>query len=210
MVRLSWLFATALGALSILSFSLAVSAQQEEERSEVERAVLLEFFKETGGLSWNNNNGWIENSADYCLWHGVICVGEDRLPDDIEQRRQRQRRQLQVEDGLYFIIGLDLGNNDLVGRTPDAVWNLPALKYVDFSFNTDLDVSFAALENAISIETIKLHDTATSTITGISAAAETLHSFHVSGAPLNSNLPAELFSLTSLKFLHMVRTKTAL
>ena len=179
--------------LALLSTTV-ISAQDDVD----ERAVLLEFYQATGGVSWANNNGWIENSSDYCLWHGVICEGDADVPKDIEQRRRAQS-----SSSAYKIIGIDLGNNDLAGRTPDSLWTLPMLKYVDVSFNRQLDLSFVNLEASSTIATIKLHDTDTQVVTGIAAAANTLTSFHISGAPLNSKLPNELFDLTNLQFLHM-------
>jgi Leucine-rich repeat (LRR) protein len=200
-----------------------------------ERAILRELYEALNGVSWTDNNGWAENTDDFCKWHGVICVGEDDMPKDIEQRR-RNRRHLQSGYSGYgsgysaytgydaytdntgtdgtastqtaaelggVVVGIDLPRNDLRGRTPDSLWKLPALKYLDLSFNAGLTLQFIGLDSAKIIQTIKMHDTATETLTGVSAAAATLTSFHVSGAPLNSYLPDEIFRLVNLRFLHM-------
>jgi Leucine-rich repeat (LRR) protein len=223
-----------------------------------ERSILREIYETLNGQQWRNNNGWAENTENFCLWHGVICVGEDDMPKDIELRQRRSRRHLQYygsssgttttynsgsgtsttyssgsgsgtstntaaaaaaaaatytaytgfnteEQGLGgMVVGLDLPRNDLRGRTPKSLWTgLPALKYVDFSFNDDLELQFQGLDQATAIQTIKMHDTATERLAGISSAADTLTSFHVSGAPLDSYIPTEIWALTNLHFLHM-------
>ena len=41
--------------------------------TEQERAILLEFFKATGGARWKQTHGW-NTASDPCEWQGVFCL----------------------------------------------------------------------------------------------------------------------------------------
>ena len=164
-----------------------------------ERAILRELYDATGGKAWKENYGWTENLDDLCAWTGVIC-DPDELKDDHHDLDRRRRLQ---SDSRYKVIGLDLDDNDLSGRTPESLWSLPALQFVDVSFNPKLSVSLALPNSNTVIETIKLHDTSTFSLAGVQAAKSSLRYLHVSGSPLNSEFPAELLQLTALEQLHI-------
>lgn len=193
----------------MLASSLLLVAKADDTIDE--RSILQEFYEATGGAAWTNNQGWAENAPDLCDWHGVLCLGQDDLPADIEQRgRDRdltdgieRRRQLQSDDDSNVVIGLSLVDNFLQGQMPDSLWSLPLIQYIDVSYNVGLELSFVRLDYATEIHTIKMHNTDVTTITGLDAAAATLESFHLSGAKISSAVPTELLALTSLKFLHM-------
>jgi Leucine-rich repeat (LRR) protein len=149
------------------------------------RSTLREFYEATGGNSWKNNFGWAENLEDICDWYGVVC-----------------------EDNKYasIVFGLNLENNLVRGRNPSSLWNLPELEVVNFSGNTQFDVNFVGLHVKDSaLREARLADTATTSIFGITGAAESLELLHMSKNQLNSEIPHDLYTLTQLTSLQLDR-----
>ncbi|KAI2512483.1 hypothetical protein MHU86_1936 [Fragilaria crotonensis] len=62
--------------------------------------ILQEFYQATNGESWNSNDGWEDNTADYCSWFGVVCESEESELDDpsrnliTQDDEKRNRRKL--------------------------------------------------------------------------------------------------------------------
>lgn len=85
--------------------------------TEQERAILIEFFKATGGPRWKQAHGW-NTSSDPCEWQGVLC-----LPVD--------------EDGLQRLapVGLNLADNGLTGAVPPSLFQLRHLKQLYLAGN---------------------------------------------------------------------------
>eukprot|EP00934_Nitzschia_sp_Nitz4_P002906 Nitzschia sp. Nitz4//scaffold6_size259037//65754//69050//NITZ4_001056-RA/size259037-processed-gene-0.63-mRNA-1//-1//CDS//3329556839//2896//frame0 len=159
-----------------------------------ERSVLLEFFQQTGGDSWNENSGWVDNSGDICDWYGVICDSDDLGLDG--------RRRL---DDDAQVLGIYLPGNYLSGRTPSSLWTLPALIAIDFSGNSQLDVNFVGLEkeDASPLAVLRLPATATTSVTDLAGAAATLQELELSENNFDSQFPTELLALTKLSVLKL-------
>lgn len=182
--------------LPVTTLSLWLGTIGLASASLTEREILQDFYFSTGGSSWNSNDGWEDNSDDYCTWYGVICVGEEADLD-----LQHGRRDLL---DTPKVIGLDLKDNNLSGRTPSSLYELQLLQYLSFSYNANLDVSFIGSENAKKLNQLEIHDTATTSMNGLSAFKATLEGLHMSGTQLaNTAIPPEVFQLTALKALHM-------
>ena len=100
------------------------------------------------------------------------------------------------------IIGITLKSNNLRGRLPNSLWKLQKLQYLVVSYN-EIDVDFQI--GSISLKEIKMHQTITSSLSGIGAFSS-LRSIHMSGSQLgNIALPLELFTLTNLEYLYMAQ-----
>lgn len=180
--------------LSCFAYTLASAATASAIKID-ERAILKEFYEATGGHAWNENYGWAEDLADICDWHGVICNAED-LEDDT--RRRIQEGDDAIEDGQ--VLGLKLNNNFVTGRTPSSLWDLPSLVFIDFSYNPHLDVNFVGLQQASGspLRSVKVLDTATTSIVGLDGASDTLQTLNLSQNNLNSQIPADIYKLTQL------------
>jgi len=74
-----------------------------------QREVLEDFYNATGGNNWRNNSGWWSGS-DVCNWYGISCT----------------------EGRVSFML---LTRNNLVGTIPPSLGALPALRYIDLSYN---------------------------------------------------------------------------
>jgi Leucine-rich repeat (LRR) protein len=174
----------------LFASSLTAAAAQVDERS-----ILLEFYQATGGHAWNENYGWAEDLGDLCDWRGVIC-NEEELEHSIRRTE---------EAGEGKVLGLKLNSNFVTGRTPSSLWTLPSLLAVDLSYNPHLDVNFVGLQqhDGAPLKSLKLRDTATTSVAGLAAASETLEVLQLSENKLNSQIPSDLFSLTHLSSLHI-------
>jgi Leucine-rich repeat (LRR) protein len=179
--------------VAFLALFLAPSSGAAKDKIDV-RQVLLEFYGATGGSAWTNNYGWEENLDQVCDWHGVLCAGDDDLPEEFG------REDLPAS----AVIGIDLRQNFLSGRSTDALWTLPFLQLVDLSYNERLEVSFAGLaeSRSVMLHTLKLRSTATTSLAGLPAAAPSLREVFLSGLPLQQAFPDELLELTNLSVLH--------
>lgn len=168
-------------SLSLLLLSAATASADE-------RTLLREFFDSTGGVSWSDNYGWSENLSNVCEWNGVTCAGEmseEERPDGVP------------DNG---VVGIELERNFLSGRIPSSFWTLPYLLFLDVSFNAGLEVNFEGISGS-KVEWLSFDETATRSLDGISGVSDTLYSLHMSGIPLESDFPEELFQLTALEYL---------
>lgn len=170
-------------SLTLLAVS-AVTALADE------RTLLREFFGSTEGSSWSDNYGWSENLSNICEWTGVTCAREMSETDLIAGI---------PDDG---IVGIELQRNFLSGRIPSSIWTLPYLLFLDVSFNAGLEVNFEGISSS-KLEWLSFDETATRSLAGLSGASSTLYSLHMSGIPLESDFPEELFQLTALEYLFM-------
>jgi Leucine-rich repeat (LRR) protein len=167
-----------------------------------ERAVLLEFYQATGGEAWNNNFGWSEASDDVCEWHGVICEEDDLESNNPEYQARRKLD----SSSSGKVLGISLASNFVTGRVPDSFWSLPALEELNLSYNPHLDVNFSGLREyseTQKLRILKLHETGTTSLVGISSASETLEQLVMSQSKLNTPIPQEIYDLSHLTSLHM-------
>lgn len=141
-----------------------------------EADILIEFYKQTDGLMWKTQTNWLNMEVDVCKWHGIVCgdkgIEEIRLP-----------------------------NNNLNG-SPLSLYNLPYLKLLDLSINSFLEISFAGLGNATSLEILILAGTNMKSLEGISAGA-ILSEVNVAGNLISGRIPDEIFEMKHLHRLFM-------
>ncbi|KNC47598.1 serine/threonine protein kinase, partial [Thecamonas trahens ATCC 50062] len=99
--------------------------QEHSDPSMLAYKVLSQLFLDTGGPSWTSSTNWLANLF-VCSWEGVHCTS-----------------------GFETVVGLDLSNNNLVGRIPAYLFNITTLSSIDFSTNvlrgTFPDISGTAL-----------------------------------------------------------------
>ena len=53
----------------------SVDVDLSAQRMNLERSSLMDFFKATGGPSWDDNYGWGSQTLPVCQWKGVRCDG---------------------------------------------------------------------------------------------------------------------------------------
>lgn len=189
---LSWLQAIIMKSRPFYCL-LLLAVVGETDAAVNERAVLLEFFGATGGHAWNDNYGWGDEVVDICNWYGVVCAGET-----LGDRRAEEAGK---------VVGLQLSNNFVTGRTPASFWTLPALQDVDLSDNPHLDVDFTGLQQQESspLKKLQLRRSATTNLVGLAGSSDTLVELDLSETRLDSKLPPDLYSLTQLSTLKLAK-----
>jgi len=82
------------------SFADGISAQ--------ERQALVELYEATDGNHWKNHDGWLGPAGTECSWHGVQCEPSATEPTTV--------------------VHLNLSENNLRGRVPEAIGQLVHLQ----------------------------------------------------------------------------------
>ena len=99
---------------------------------DIERLALSEFYEETGGDSWTNNDGW-DSDSPTGDWYGVTVSADDSL-----------------------VRRLDLPDNGLVGPLPAVIANLRALETLDLADNTLNEEFPVAMASMDALDTIRI------------------------------------------------------
>ena len=108
--------ATIPALIAALGFLHANVQQPSLNVSPAERQVLMEFFAATGGERWTKRDGW-GTSTPVCDWYGVFC-------DFVDGDQNRP-----------FVAGVSLSLNNLEGRIPASLANLPRLQSLSIAGN---------------------------------------------------------------------------
>jgi len=135
--------------------------------------ILELLYQTTGGANWKNNDNWMDSTVDICLWRGVTCRNEDEVES------------------------LILGSNNLVGRPPKEIFELPGLRYL-WLYSNPIDFSFEGIQKATSLTSIQLDSTGLSSLEGIGEATA-LVDVDVRFNNLRGPLPDEISKLTNLE-----------
>ena len=200
----------------LLALTLSSTVRAQDNTVVDERAILIEFYQATGGPSWNDNHGWDDAAlggmtaaeVDYCDWYGVVCTGDAEVASLFGINANTRRRELQERTDFAMplvnkVVGLELPDNFLQGRTPASLWNLPLLQYLNVDRNTNLQVDLSAAGSAPQLSILKVQNTATSSLAGLQHASPSLTVLKVTGCPLKSAVPPELVALTNLRDLQL-------
>jgi Leucine-rich repeat (LRR) protein len=142
----------------------------------------------------------------------VLCVGEEadlnlNVPSEEDDENGDSTRHLQQQEQQQEsrVIGISLKDNNLVGRTPPSLYQLPKLTSLYFSYNPQLDISFIGGDSAKNLQQLKLHSTGLSSMNALNLFQNTLTSLHASGELLlqGTAIPSTIFEMTNLKVLHL-------
>jgi len=150
------------------------------EIENLEKKILDKLYYESGGPSWTKSNGWTEGFV--CDYEGVTCL---------------------TQGGNEGVVELNLAGFGLTASVTTDIYLLPSLKKVDFS-NNDVDLSFDGIDQALTLEEIRMDDADLTSMDGISSAP-VLKRLHIArnSFPAGSEIPDDLYSATSLTRLAM-------
>jgi hypothetical protein len=138
-----------------------------------ENEILKIFYNVTGGENWYVNDGWLDESKDFCEWYGVAC-GDDST-----------------------VIALVLGGNNLVGTPPAELFQLATLQYL-WLYSNPIQFSFQGIEQATSLTSLLLDSTGLISLDGIGNASA-LTDIDIRFNQLRGSLPTELSKLRYLE-----------
>ena len=141
-----------------------------------ERQILVEFFNKMGGKFWNNDDNWLDPSANVCSWYGIGCTSQGRVES------------------------ISLKNNGLTGEIPPSLFNLSGLKVLNLNFNS-VTIKFDGISKASNLEVVDFGNiglisfTAADELTSLS----NLRVFSIDANDLAGDVPDALYSLTTLE-----------
>ncbi|WP_161575459.1 leucine-rich repeat domain-containing protein [Beggiatoa leptomitoformis] len=126
------------GLVSPSSWSVSLVSCPEKTVSTSEYDELVKLYTETGGTSWNNQDGWkdYENNKDVCHWSGIVCDDEGNVIE-LNLPNNNMIKELPSSIGnLSRLVTLNLSNNDkLGGALPSSMGSLENLKNLDISYD---------------------------------------------------------------------------
>ena len=106
---------------------------------EIERFALVEFYEETGGDSWTNNDGWDSDSRTGD-WYGVTLSADNSLVRRLDLPDNEVEGPLPDElANLRELETLDLADNSLAEGVPVAMTSMDALDTIRISGNADME-----------------------------------------------------------------------
>ena len=138
-----------------------------------EHKVLMEVFEELGGTNWHRRDFWGSNT-DICNWYGIGC-----------------------DKGRVVLINLRA--NNLVGKTPESLFELPELEVLILSSNP-IDFQFIGIGKAKNLLELRVDSTATNSLTGIGEATK-LTVLDASFNDITGPFPREILEIPNLRTL---------
>ena len=121
-------------AFNNLKQTIKVKQMGTTDYETIERSVLMEFYKATGGDNWNDNTNW---GTDRPLneWKGITLNVEGRVKQ-ISLNNNNLTGYIPSEIGnLKALDGIELQGNNLSGNIPSEIGNLKELYWLNISYN---------------------------------------------------------------------------
>lgn len=171
-----------------------------------ECAALFAIYAETGGDSWQNNDGWLTH-PNPCTWDGVVCsMGASGSVMELNFRFRGLSSTGFPEAFAAFpeLVVLDLHGNHLPGPIPPALGSLAHLEVLDLQGNEITGAIPPELGNLPAIRTLVLAINAlTGTLPPEFGNLTTLEHFDLRVNEVAGTLPATLGNLSSLRALYL-------
>lgn len=138
------------------------------------KKVLEDLYDATGGPNWKRRKNWLTH-PDICAWDGITC-----------------------KDGLE-VETVNLGSNNLSGRPPKEVFELPGLKNL-WLYSNPIDFSFEGIQNAKTLSNLQLDSIGLRSLEGVGEATALTY-VDVRFNALEGPLSSEIEKLTNLETL---------
>jgi len=138
--------------------------------------ILSKFYDSLNGNGWIRKDHWKQTSIRVCEWHGVTCS----------------------KDGTHKVLSIRLSGNNMRGRVPTEIFELPYLESLTLATNSIRMEDLSSIAMARNLKVLDLSNTAIDDIEGI-GNAPALSQLHIKSNGLTGTLPDELFELTLLE-----------
>eukprot|EP00980_Cylindrotheca_fusiformis_P030465 scaffold24860_cov122-Cylindrotheca_fusiformis.AAC.6 len=147
-----------------------------------EQEILDLLYSRTGGKYWTLENGnWTKAGVPVCQREGIFCLGDKS-----------------DNEGIRVIHLNDFG---LRGTVPSEIWELRHLRELAVT-NNPVDVSFVGIENATSLEGLKMSKCHLRGLDGLENA-QSVRELHIAQNQFEGFIPGSLFALRNLERVFM-------
>ena len=189
---------------------------------------LVALYTATGGSSWSNNTGWLDQ-RDPCDWHGIDCSADRNItaislfsnglvgtiPSEISQLRALVRLNVNQTtivgtvppslSQLRAMQHLDLTMTSLSGSVPSELVRLSALEFLSIAFTSLSGTVPPSLSQLVALQTLYLSETA---LSGTLPPQELSHlsklqRLYLSRTSLSGSVPLSLSRLSALERLYL-------
>lgn len=118
--------------------------------------ALESFYHETNGDNWIHKWNWMNNSVNYCDWHGVLCDTDNYV---IELRLACNNLSGKLPSKISFLeklIVIDLYDNNIIYGL-EYLTNMPKLTRMDLSANNVVESIPSSIGLLSSLRAINLY-----------------------------------------------------
>ena len=145
-----------------------------------QQQILELFYDNMGGSDWKIGANWKDSSVSICEWYGITCISSEEP----------------------LVKSINLPRNGLKGDVPEEIFNLSALREIDFSSNL-VGFSFSGVEKATRLKYLNLDNTGLTHIDGIENANHLIVLHLMTNRFSQSSIPEGIFSLKKLEMLYL-------
>lgn len=123
---------------------LSTSAPFDGDIPLSERSALESFYYSTGGSTWSNSNGWLNQSGSPCSWYGVLCydahviglrLGHNNLQGSLPESLSKLEKLFVLDISDTLTNYEESGSNSVAGTIPGSICGLSHLHLIDLSYN---------------------------------------------------------------------------
>mmetsp|Transcript_12632 Transcript_12632/g.24040 ORF Transcript_12632/g.24040 Transcript_12632/m.24040 type:complete len:1810 (+) Transcript_12632:137-5566(+) len=114
-----------------------VTANGHRANARLQEITSLQMlYVQTGGQSWLNNTGWLDERVGHCRWHGVTCNAQGFVTDINLRGNNLEGGPPSAIDSFSELTSFNLAENKLTGPlNSTAFYKLQSLFQVDISMN---------------------------------------------------------------------------
>ncbi|XP_077994057.1 uncharacterized protein LOC144447826 [Glandiceps talaboti] len=133
------------------------------QQRQLEKRVLSEIYHATNGTNWTNNDDWLNEAVDHCMWHGVCCNHQGLvfkillvknnlnglLPDlsrfqflkelNVNSNYLKGEFNRFLKSNMTYLEKLTISFNQLSGKLLGSLIKNMPLRFVQLSTNIDID-----------------------------------------------------------------------
>ena len=171
---------------------------------EQDRAVLIALYEATGGNNWDDNTNWLSSTYLLDQWDGVETNDEGRVTSLDLLQNGLTGKIPEALGQLHNLQYLDLGYNDLTGTIPGTLGQLNNLQVLDFASNDLTGPIPETLGNLNSLQSLYLSgNDLTGPIPEALGQLDSLHTLSLASNDLIGTIPEALGQLNNLKLLRL-------
>ena len=152
----------------------------EGQNTEAEKLILESLYQKLNGNGWAFNSNWLDSDKSICDWQGITCKS----------------------GSAPTVLSINLPNNNLKGKVPIEIFNLPNLEELNLENNMIEFEDLSAIEKSANLKYLNIDSTGITSLAGIDKS-QSLSLLHAKYNNFKGNFPTEILSVASLEMLYL-------